>query len=73
MSDIPHQTVFRSVVDVVQGDGQLNRTQPGGEVSAGAAHRFNHKLAQLSRQPLELRQGQLAKLLGIINHLQQRR
>ncbi|MNN71762.1 hypothetical protein D3C81_1877250 [compost metagenome] len=54
VADVPQQTVLGGVVDVVQGDGQLDHAEAGAEVPAGASHRVEHVLAQLVGQGVQL-------------------
>ncbi len=44
MAHVPHQPIERGVVDVVQGDRQLDGAKAGGEMAAGAAHRAQQVL-----------------------------
>ena len=39
----------------MQGDGQLNRAQPGGQVPAGRGYRFEQKFTHLGCQLYQLR------------------
>ncbi len=48
VADVPHQLVDRGVVEVVQGDGEFDHAQPGGEVAAAPAHGFDQVVAQLA-------------------------
>ncbi len=50
VAHIPHQPVVGGVVDVVQGDGQLNNAEACAEVAAGLADRVQQKFTQLCRQ-----------------------
>ena len=50
MADIPHQMVFRRVVDIMQGDGEFDRTQVAGEMAAGGRYRFEQEGAQFGTQ-----------------------
>ena len=51
VADVPDQAVVRGVVQVVQGDGQLDHAQPGAEVAAGAADRFDQVARAARRRP----------------------
>ena len=51
---IPDNLVCRSVVHVMQGNREFNRTKIGGQVSAGFCNRGENKSAQLIRKLLEL-------------------
>ena len=46
MADIPHQMVFRRVVDIMQGDGEFDRAQVAGEMAAGGRYRFEQEGTQ---------------------------
>jgi len=46
MADVPNQMVFRRVVYIVQGDGQLDRAQIAGEMPAGFAYRIQQECPQ---------------------------
>src|SRR5690606_1625817 len=72
MPDIPDQTVFRGVIDVVQGDGQLDYAESGAEMPAGLADAPEQKQAQLVRQLRQLRQIQCRQLGGAVDAVQQR-
>ena len=41
MTDVPDQTIVRGIEQVVQGDGDFDRTEAGGEVAAGARQAFD--------------------------------
>ena len=47
VADVPHQTVARGVIDVVQGQRQLDSPEVGREVAAGLGDRFDEEGAQL--------------------------
>ena len=50
MADIPHQMVFRRVVNIMQGDGEFDRAEIAGEMAAGGRYRFEQEGAQLGTQ-----------------------
>ena len=51
VADVPDQPVIRGIEDVVQGDGQLDHPQAGGEVPAGLADGGEDFGAEFVRQP----------------------
>ena len=81
MAHVPHQSIEGGVVDVVQGNRQLDCAEAGGEVAAGAAHRAQQILAQLfaqNGQPLfgqgsqldrRIREGQVGEIANINAHI----
>ena len=70
VADIPHQAVVRRVVDVVQGDGQLDGAQARREVAAARADRVNQEVTQLRRQRRELRDAQRMQVGGRMQGVQ---
>jgi len=62
VTDVPHQQVPGSLVDVVQRDGELDSSEPGGEVTATGADRLDEELAQLARQLGELAEREAAQV-----------
>ena len=50
MADIPHQMVFRRVVNIMQGNGEFDRAQVAGEMAAGSRYRFEQEGAQFGTQ-----------------------
>ena len=50
VADVPDQPVIGGVENVMQGDGQLDGAQPGGEMAAARADALDQELAQLVRQ-----------------------
>ncbi len=46
VTDVPDQLIDRGLVQVVQGHGQFDHAQAGGEVAAALAHRFDEVGAQ---------------------------
>ena len=50
VAHVPHQAVVRRVEDIMQGDGQLDRAQAGGEMAAAGADGLDQELAQLVRR-----------------------
>ncbi len=64
MADVPHQPVVRGVVDVVQGDGQLDHAEAGAEVPASVADAVQQLLAQFVGKLFEFRLAQSAQLFG---------
>ena len=81
VAHVPHQPIEGGVVDIVQGDRQLDGAKAGGEVAAGAAHRAQQILAQLVAhhgQPLEgegsqidrcVREDQVGEIANINAHI----
>ena len=47
VADVPHQPVARRVEDVVQRDGELDRAEPRGEMSAARGDGLDQVVAQL--------------------------
>ena len=50
MADIPNQFLRRRVVDIVQGNGQLNDAQTGAKMAAGLTDAVKQKGTQLIGQ-----------------------
>ena len=50
VADVPHQPVFGCVVQVVQGDRQLDGTEVRSEVTAIRVHRLDDEVSDLGRQ-----------------------
>ncbi len=81
VAHIPDQAIERGVVDIMQGNRQLDRAQTRGKVAAGAAHRAQQILAQLvaqCRQPIlgqrtqlyrGIREGQVGEIANINAHI----
>jgi hypothetical protein len=81
VAHVPHQPIEGGVVDVVQGDRQLDGAKAGGEVATGAAHRTQQIFTQLVAQhgqPLEgqgsqldrrIREGQVGEIAYINAHI----
>ena len=55
MTDIPDQAVFRRVVDIMQGNGQLDHAKASTEVPAGPAHAVEEVLTQFVGEFFEFR------------------
>src|SRR6185312_8736394 len=62
VADVPDQAVLGGIEHVVQGNGQLDRAEPGCEVAPTGAHRVDEELPQLSTQLGQLAQGQPAEV-----------
>jgi len=54
VTHVPHQAIIRCVEHIVQGDGEFDGTETGGQVSAGLAHGLDEKMAQLVREPRQV-------------------
>ena len=50
VADVPDQPVVRRVEDIVQRDGEFDRAEAGGEMTAHLADRVDQVLAQLARE-----------------------
>ncbi len=81
VADVPHQSIERGVVDVVQRHRQFDGAEPGGKMTTGATHRtqqiFTQFVAQ-HRQSLEgqgsqldrrIREGQVGEIAYINAHI----
>ena len=66
MSNVPHDTVFGSVVDIVQGDGQLYYAEARGEVSGIDGELLDNGLAELVANLRQLVDAQLSQVGGIV-------
>ncbi|MNC42518.1 hypothetical protein D3C81_1507440 [compost metagenome] len=73
VADVPHQTVAGRVVDMVQGDGQLDHAKTGAEMPTGACHGVEHVLAQLVGQGLQLAFAEGAQRGGAVDAVEQGR
>ena len=60
--DIPDETVARGIEDPVQGDGQLNYSQIGGEVATGPRDFLEDESPDLLAQLVELVGGEVLKV-----------
>ena len=54
MTHVPHDFVIRRVEYMMQGNGQLNRTEIGRQMTTGLRHRIEDKRAQFLSQLPEL-------------------
>ena len=73
VADIPQQAIVRGVVDVMQGNGQLDYAQAGTKMAAGLAHAPQQEGPQLVGQLAQLALVQGAQLRGVLKTVQQRR
>src|SRR5690606_4435062 len=71
MADIPDQAVVRRVEQPVQGDGELDHAQPGAEMPAAAADRFDQVGAQLIGNGSKLFFGKAAQVSWAVDARQQ--
>ena len=71
MAHIPDQSVFRGVVDIVQGDGELDGAQVRAEVTACLRNRLNQTLAQFDGQARQTFPGKLFQVRRRLDPLQQ--
>ena len=62
MSDVPDQPVMRRVEHIMQGDGQLDGAQAGGEMSAAGADALDQELAQFRREGRQRGERQAAQI-----------
>ena len=72
MADVPHEAVARGVVDVMQRDGELHRTQTRGEVTATGADAVDQEVTQLRGHGRQLRGRQVTQIRGAADFRQQR-
>jgi len=72
VTDVPYQAVARRVVHEVQGDGELDRTEAGGEVAAAAADALNQEVAQLLGEGGQLILAQAAQVRRRFDRREQR-
>ena len=70
MADIPHKTVVRRLVNIMQRHGQLHRTEIAGEMAAGFPYRFKQKRTQLLRQLRQLFFIQAAQILRQVDGIE---
>ena len=71
MTDVPNESIFRRVVDVMQGNGQLNRAQIGAEMAACLRDRLNQTPTKLFSQGLQILTRQLPQVRRRLNPFQQ--
>ncbi len=64
VAHVPDDAILGRVVDVMERDGEFHRAEPGGEMAADAAHRFDQIGAQLLGNRLQTLLGQGAKIGG---------
>ena len=62
VAHVPDDAVVRGVEDIMQSDRQLDRAEPGGEMSAPRAHALDEELAQLLCQRSKFSSRQLAQI-----------
>ncbi len=67
MACIPDQAIVWNVKDLVQGQGQLDRPEVGGEVAPVAVHDLEHALTDLLAELFQLFQRQGFEILGVID------
>ncbi len=72
VADVPDQTVVRRVEYVVQGDGEFDGAEPGGEVAAHRADRVDQEFAQFRRERGEFPGGERTQVGGRLDRVQQR-
>ena len=71
MADIPDQSIFWRVKNIMQGDGELNRSQVGAKVSSRLRNRLNQTLAQLCGQRRQVVTRQFSELGWGLNPIKQ--
>jgi hypothetical protein len=59
--------VLGDVEDVVQRDGQLDHTQIAGEMTAGALHALDQKLADLGAECFQIGARQTLEVFGVVD------
>ena len=70
VSHVPDQKVPWRIEHIVEGQGQLHRSQGRGQVAAPYRHGFNHHLPELFGQAVELVQTEMTNVLGKTDPLQ---
>ena len=73
MADIPDQTIIGRVEHMMNSHRQFDHAQAGAKVSAGDRDGPNRIVAQFTRKLLQLIDGQVPDVLGIVHAIQQRR
>uniref|UniRef100_A0A0A9DP90 Uncharacterized protein n=1 Tax=Arundo donax TaxID=35708 RepID=A0A0A9DP90_ARUDO len=71
--DVPDDLVLGGVEHVVQRHGELHHAEARAQVAAGLGHRVHDLQAELRRQLLELRRGQVLHVDRVVHRVQQRR
>ena len=71
MADIPHQPVFRRVVNVVQGQGQFDRAEIRREMPPRLRHRFDQETAQFLGQYRQLFHRQFTQPRRMVDGVEQ--
>ncbi|MNV03735.1 hypothetical protein D3C71_940150 [compost metagenome] len=72
VAHVPHQLIDRRVEQVVQGDGEFDDSQPGREVTAALADRFDQVGTQLARHRTQFGFIERAQVIGILDARQAR-
>ena len=73
MANVPEDLVLRGVEDVVQRDGELDDAEAGPEVAAGLGDVEDDVGAELVGELLQLLEGQVLHVDGVVHGVQQRR
>src|SRR3569623_366044 len=71
MTHVPHEAIGRSVVDVMQCDGEFDHAEVGCEMSARVSHGIDQKTAQLVGELGQLGLGERAQVFRVVNGVQQ--
>jgi hypothetical protein len=71
VAHVPHQPVLGSIEHVMQGNGELDGAEVGGQVPAGVRDRFQHELPQLSGQPWQRFALQLPQLVRVVDQIKE--
>ncbi len=72
VAHVPHDAIDRRVEYVMQGDGELDRAEPGREVAAARRDGLDEEFAQLARQLGQLARRELAQVGGRTDRVEQR-
>ena len=67
MPDIPDQKIARRVENIMQRDGELDRSQIRGQMPSGAAHGFEDESAQLRRHGGQIVARQFAQIGRVVD------
>lgn len=72
MTNIPKNSVLRSIEDVVHSHRQLDDTESGTQMASGVCNRKDHLCAQLIRQLIQLRQSQVRHMNRVVYSVENR-
>ncbi len=73
MAHVPNDPVARAVIEIVQGDGELDDSEARGEVPPDLRDRFPHEGSDLAAERFQLVDGKPLQLGGVAHPREERR